>query len=134
MKIAIVTDDGSTISAHLGRAEYYVVVEVGGGLVLNRERIHKGDFHASQEHSCGCHEHGHHEHSGQGEHVEGKHHSMFAPIADCKVLIAGGMGGGAQRGLQQLGIQPLLTDIKDVDEAVQAYLDGSLENHPERVH
>lgn len=136
MKIALVSDDGNTISAHLGRAAYYVIVQVEGGLITNRQLLHKGDFHAqnSGEHDCGCHDHTDREHRGLGQHAEDKHASMFTPIADCELLIARGMGYGAQRGLQQLGIQPILTDIRDIDEALDAYLLGQLQNHPERVH
>ena len=36
MKIAAVTDDGKTISAHFGRARYYVVVTVEDGKVTER--------------------------------------------------------------------------------------------------
>ena len=36
-KIAAVSDDGVTISAHFGRAPIYVVVSVDEGKVLSRE-------------------------------------------------------------------------------------------------
>lgn len=136
MKIAFVSDDGKTISAHLGRAAYYVIVQVEDGQILSRQLLHKGDFHAQREekHGCGSHDHADREHRGLGEHAEEKHSSMFASIVDCDLLIARGMGYGAKRGLQQLGIQPLLTDIRDIDQALQAYLAGRLEEHPERVH
>jgi predicted Fe-Mo cluster-binding NifX family protein len=146
MKIAIVSDDGHTISAHLGRAEYYVVVQVEDGSITDRQLIRKGNFHAQRGEEHGCcghdqnshdhagHSHANHEQHGLGEHSEDKHRSMFAPIADCQILIARGMGMGAQRGLQQVGIQPILTEIEGIDDALQAHLAGALENHPERVH
>jgi hypothetical protein len=33
-----------------------------------------------------------------------------------------------------MGIQPILTDIVEIESAVQATIDGSIENHPERLH
>ena len=37
MKIAIVTDDGQSISAHFGRARAYAVLTVRDGAVVERE-------------------------------------------------------------------------------------------------
>ena len=37
MKIAIVTDDGQSISAHFGRARAYAVLTVRDGVVVERE-------------------------------------------------------------------------------------------------
>lgn len=37
MKIAIVTEDGRTISQHFGRAPYYAVLTVEDGIVTGRE-------------------------------------------------------------------------------------------------
>lgn len=63
-----------------------------------------------------------------------KHASMAASIADCQVLLAGGMGWGAYESLQSNKIEPIVTDIEDIDEAVAAYLDGSLRNLFDRLH
>ena len=59
---------------------------------------------------------------------------MLTPILDCQVLLAGGMGQGAYDGLKQAGVQPILTDIRDIEQAVKAYLDGTLTDHPELLH
>jgi predicted Fe-Mo cluster-binding NifX family protein len=152
MKIAAVTDDGKTISAHFGRARAYVVVTVEDGKATERELRSKAghhDFvHEPHEHGEHGHEHAHeHEHEHEHEHghehgrghgwgaeAEGRHARMFAAIADCDVLLARGMGQGAYAGLQQAGIRPVVTTVRDIDAAVQAYLDGSLEDHPEKLH
>jgi predicted Fe-Mo cluster-binding NifX family protein len=44
------------------------------------------------------------------------------------------MGQGAYMGLEQMGVRPILTEIKTIDEAVQAVIDESIEDHPERLH
>ena len=59
---------------------------------------------------------------------------MFATITDCDVLLARGMGQGAFLGLQQMGVRPILTDIPEIERAVQAVIDGSIEHHAERLH
>jgi predicted Fe-Mo cluster-binding NifX family protein len=59
---------------------------------------------------------------------------MAAAIADCEVLLARGMGAGAYESMKQANIRPVVTDIAIIDEAVQAYLAGSLEDHVEKLH
>jgi predicted Fe-Mo cluster-binding NifX family protein len=59
---------------------------------------------------------------------------MFAAITDCQVVLARGMGQGAYNGIQQMGIRPILTDIAEIETAVQAIMDGSIVNHSERLH
>jgi len=59
---------------------------------------------------------------------------MAAAIADCQVLLARGMGAGAYESMKQAGIRPIVTDLPTIDEAVQAYLAGGLEDHVEKLH
>jgi predicted Fe-Mo cluster-binding NifX family protein len=44
------------------------------------------------------------------------------------------MGMGAYESMQRLNIQPIVTDLRDVDAAIQAYLSGTLTDHTERLH
>ena len=48
--------------------------------------------------------------------------------------MARGMGQGAHYSLTACGIKPVLTDIQDIQEAVDAYLDGKLIENMNRVH
>jgi predicted Fe-Mo cluster-binding NifX family protein len=59
---------------------------------------------------------------------------MFAPITDCEVCVVGGMGIGAYENLRSLGIRPIVTDMRSIDEVVKAFVEGRLENHAERIH
>ena len=130
MKIAVVSDDGQTISQHFGRAQQYVVVTIEAGQVEKRETRDKfGHMHFEGEH--GHEEDRDHHHGPEAEH---RHSQMIEPIADCEALIAGGMGGGAMQSLLSSNIRPILTDIQSVDDAVKAYVEGRLENLAERVH
>lgn len=145
LKIAAVTDDGRTISAHFGRARAYLVCTVDGGSVVAEELRDKAGHHtfaASGEHG---HEHGHgHDHDhGHGEHADGhgsgpgaaaRHATMTEPIRDCAVVLARGMGRGAYLALQQAGLEPFITTEASIADAVRAYLAGELVNHTERLH
>jgi predicted Fe-Mo cluster-binding NifX family protein len=135
MKIAIVTDDEKTISHHFGRATKYAVVMVEGGSVIAREVRDKAghkDFQREGLHSSSHH----HDPRGRGfgSHSEEKHRRMFAAISDCDVLLARGMGRGAYVGLESSGIRPILTDIPEINTAVQAVIDGSIIDHSEKLH
>lgn len=114
MKIAIVTEDGKTISPHFGRAPYYKVVDVSGTQVVWQELRTKA-----------YHDNGHHGHS---------HADMFTAIADCHVLIVGGMGTPAYRAAVEHGLHVIATGQSDIDQVVQAFLDGTLQENPLLIH
>ncbi|MGB2799307.1 MAG: NifB/NifX family molybdenum-iron cluster-binding protein, partial [Dehalococcoidia bacterium] len=65
---------------------------------------------------------------------EVRHGSMADTISDCQVLLLGGMGWGAYEAMKSYGIEPIATDVKDIDEAVKLYLAGKLPNLMERLH
>jgi len=44
------------------------------------------------------------------------------------------MGRGAYEAIKQSGIKPIITDRIDADEAVEAYVKCTLEDHPEKLH
>lgn len=131
INIAAVTDDGSTISQHFGRAKFYEVLFVENGKIVKRERREKlGHHNFAQE------EHHHHagEQRGLDESSHNKHISMAEAIKDCNILLARGMGYGAYQSMMQLNIKPVVTDIKNIDEAVQAVINGSIIDHTEKLH
>jgi predicted Fe-Mo cluster-binding NifX family protein len=59
---------------------------------------------------------------------------MIEPISDCQIVIARGMGTGAHRSLLAGKIHPIVTDVENIEEALNAYLSGSLTDHPEKLH
>lgn len=134
MKIAAVSDDGATISEHFGRAPLYVVVTVEDGRVVGRETREKlGHAQFSREGGDGAREadpRGH----GFDPAARDRHARMAAAIGDCEVLLARGMGAGAYDGLRSAGIRPLVTDVADINAAVEAYLAGDLHDHVEKLH
>ena len=131
MKIALITDDGKTISQHFGRAPYYLVVTIDEGKVIDRETREKMGHDQFSGHG---HEEGHGEHHGLDGGSHGKHAQMADAISDCQVVICGGMGMGAYESLRRLNIQPVVTDLVEIEQVIQAYIDGKLEDHTERLH
>jgi predicted Fe-Mo cluster-binding NifX family protein len=130
MKIAIVTEDGRTVSQHFGRAPYYAILTVEGDVIVERELRPKIGPH--QTGSGGA------EHAGAGPHGTGpqaqsRHDQMAQAIADCAVLIAGGMGQGAYDRFAALGLRPVVTEIAGVEAAALAYARGELVNRVERL-
>ena len=139
MKIAAATDDGKTISAHFGRAIKYAVLTVVEGQIASqelRDKANHHDFHQEGRHEYTIQPTGYKEAPGrgQGKHSAEKHQRMFENISDCQVVLARGMGQGAFTGLEQMGIRPILTEIKEIEAAAQAVVDGSIENRQERLH
>lgn len=135
MKIAAVSEDGVTISQHFGRAPFYVIVTVEDGKIVSRETRDKmghaqfaAEPHAEEAH--GADPRGH----GFDAGAQSRHTRMAAVIADCQALLARGMGAGAYQSMEQAGIRPVITDIAEIDGAVQAYVEGRLVDHTELLH
>jgi predicted DNA-binding protein (UPF0251 family)/predicted Fe-Mo cluster-binding NifX family protein len=132
MKIAVVTDDELTICQHFGRASLYMVFTIQDGKITGKEKRPKmGHSHfAAAEGSP-------HEHSGPhgfDAASQQKHASMAETIADCQVLITGGMGRGAYESLKSYNIEPVITDINNIDDAVKLQLEGKLPNLVDKLH
>jgi len=130
MKIAAVTEDGVTISQHFGRAPYYVVLTVEDGQVVGREQREK----VAHGRGAGGHVHVEGQAHGFDAASQDTHGRMAAPIADCQVLLARGMGMGAYESLQQAGIRPVITTIAIIDEAALQAANGTIVDHQERLH
>ncbi len=133
MKVAAVTDDGKTISQHFGRATHYAVLTVEDGRVTAPEL--REEWGHLQVLGQDGHEHGQ---DGRGHGFDaasqGRHGRMAAAIADWGAVLGRGMGAGAYQSMVEAGIRPIVTDLAGIDEAVQAYAEGRLVDHPERLH
>lgn len=145
MKIAFVSDNGTTISRHFGRAHQYVVVTLEAGQEVARElRVKDACGHGHHGHGHGHghghdHEHkdhGHDEHAPQANHAEEheQHNDQLAAITDCDLVVAGGMGTGMDQRLRAAGLRTVRTRMKGIDQALQAYLAGELSDMIELVH
>jgi predicted Fe-Mo cluster-binding NifX family protein len=132
MKIAAITDDGKSISQHFGRANYYLVVTVENGQVINREMRDKlsHSHFANEPHDPEIPDQPH----GFSPASQDRHARMAEAITDCEVLLCRGMGMGAYESMKLYGIRPIVTDIMDIDEAIKAYIDGQIVDHVNLLH
>jgi predicted Fe-Mo cluster-binding NifX family protein len=131
MKIAAISEDGITISQHFGRAPLYVVLTVENGKVVhkeNRSKMGHQHFATADSHET------HGEKHGYDADAQSKHGMMAQPINDCQVLISGGMGWGAYDSMKSYNIEPIVTDVANIDDAVALYVQGKLPNLMERLH
>jgi len=132
VKIAAITEDGATISQHFGRAPQYLVVTTEDGKIVGKETRDKAGHHTFAA--------GQHPETAPGERhgydtgAQTRHASMAETIADCQVLIAGGMGWGAYESMKSHNIETVVTDVEGIDEAVKLYLEGKLTNLMDRLH
>ncbi len=122
MKIGIVTDDGVSVSPHFGMSKHYLVVEIENGVVKGKEMRTKASHQP---------ERGMPHHAGN----EGSlHHDMLSNVRDCQALVARGMGRPMYESILRAGIKPYITGRANIDEVVQAFIDGTLDNLVERLH
>ncbi len=123
MKIAIATEDETTISAHFGKAPVYVVMTIADGQVAAQETRSKA-ICGSHDHSDESHHHEHDEHASEAD--SDGHHGQLDRIHDCQLVLSGGMCQGMFDNLHRVGIHPFMTSEKDIQVAVAAYLAGTL--------
>jgi len=131
MKIAAVSDNGVTMSQHFGQASLYVVLTAENGKIVKKETRAKAghrtfagaEHHGAPGEGCGC-----------DSASQAKHRTMADTITDCQVILAGGMGLGAYESLRSYGIEPVVTNEENIDQAAQLYLAGKLANLMDRVH
>lgn len=137
MKVAVVTDNGKTVSKHFGRATHFAVVTLQGTQIAGLElRPNPGskelepDAHEPRRGQPGaqpdCH--------GYGAKGAAAHQAIAAAVADCEAVLAGGMSWAARECLAANGIKPIITDIETIEQAVAAYRDGTIVDHTEWLH
>ncbi|MCQ2431811.1 MAG: dinitrogenase iron-molybdenum cofactor biosynthesis protein [Clostridia bacterium] len=105
MKLVVTYENGQ-IFQHFGHTEQFKIYDIEDGSVVSAQVVHT---------------------MGQG-------HGMLAGFLagrGVKVLICGGIGGGAQAALAEAGIQLYGGVSGDADEAVTAFLAGTLAYQPD---
>jgi predicted Fe-Mo cluster-binding NifX family protein len=141
VKVAVVTDNGETISRHFGKAPQYAIYALEGNKITShelREKSHhgKGEHGGGRENRIGLGDI--QVESGVAEsqnHGHGHNHGvMLANISDCAVVITRGMGYGAYGALKKANLEVIITNIANIEEAVQAYADGDIKNHLNKLH
>lgn len=104
MKIAVTYNNGE-IFQHFGHTEQFKVYEVENGAIVKSEVINSnGNGHGAL--------------------------AGFLLESGIEILICGGIGGGAQAALADAGIKLYGGVSGNADEAVQAFMNGTLEYNP----
>jgi len=125
MKIAVPTNDGTTVSRHFGRSAAFQVFEVQNGKITGREMRRNDAQHKHEQGDCG------HHHQDSGPH---SHAGIVSILAGCEIVICGGMGWRAAEALQSAGIVPVVGPVEGSAEgAVMAYLNGELAADPDAI-
>jgi predicted Fe-Mo cluster-binding NifX family protein len=112
MRIAITSQNRKTVTEHAGQCRKFWVYTAENGQIIDRQLLE-----LTQAQSF-------HESSPRFSH----------PLDHVNVLITGSLGGELHNRLAQKGIQTIVTRESDPEQAVRAFLDGSLECLPIGAH
>ncbi|MBT8378298.1 MAG: hypothetical protein KJN64_03620 [Ignavibacteria bacterium] len=122
MNIAVATNNKQTVTGHVGRCKGFLVYHI------EEEQIKKVEFRENTftHHRQGLHHEGH-QHGGHGHGGGHGHRRLMEGIGDCQYLIFQSGGWRMIEDLKANNIQPIVTDEKNADEAVQKFIKGELE-------
>ncbi len=131
MKIAIPSNDNFSLAPHFGRTRGFIIFQVSDGKILSTEyRFNTLTHHVpGQQHQCGpqqgqCHGEEYDHHAGQ--HGHHSHSRILNGLADCEVVIAGGMGYRLQEDFTHAGKEIYITRQKEALNAVTLFLENKL--------
>ena len=121
MKVAIPTNDMTTISTHFGRTKGFMVYDIDkNNISFNQYSLNTFTRHAKGDYE----EHGSHDHN---------HDGIFTAIGKCQVVIAGGMGKHLYDEFNQKGIQVFITEEKNIHKAIELLTKSELDNNTAKV-
>lgn len=112
MKIAVASQNRKDITGHAGRCRKFWIYQIENNVVIAKELSElsrEQSFHESPPREP-------------------------SPLDNVQVLIAGGLGSGLARRLQEKNIRPLITQETDPDQAVKEFLNGTLKTGPVEPH
>jgi predicted Fe-Mo cluster-binding NifX family protein len=118
MRIAIPSDDGTTIASHTGRAAGFVIFD------LTDKQVHRLEYRTNTytAHAQGlCNE----SHSHSGSHHQ-SHDGLLAALHDCNIMLAHGMGPRLVNDLASRNIQVIFCQEYRTDDASQKFANGQL--------
>lgn len=117
MKIAVATDDFTTVTGHIGRCNGFIIYEIENDKILNR--VEKENTFTNHHH--GQHQHGHHE-----ENHSHAHSNLVEALKGCSHLICTAAGWRAVEDLKQNNIEIVFTDESIADVAAMKLSKGEL--------
>ena len=126
MKIAFVSDDHTSISTQYSNAKFYEIYILQVGKVIAHETVIKIHQHYNPNDYA-------EDHTDNQKNIH-DYEVMIAPISDCEVAITRGISKYAHNSLIEHDIQPIITDISTIQDALVAFLSGTITNHPENIY
>jgi predicted Fe-Mo cluster-binding NifX family protein len=117
MKIAVATDDFSSVTGHVGRCNGFLVIEIDNNEIINTEKRENQftNHKISKNHD---HSHGH------------SHAGLVEGLRDCSHLICTAAGWRLQEDLKSAGIDLVFTNEKNAHSAALKFAEGKLELNP----
>lgn len=112
MKIAIASQNQKEVTGHGGRCRRFWVYDIADGKVRGRELLELAKEQAFHAHDV----------------------TLPHPMDGVQALITGGMGGTVAQKLRNRGIEPIVTTVTDLDEAIEGWLTGSLRPQGPQEH
>lgn len=117
MKIAVATDDFSTVTGHIGRCRGFIIYEVDNDKIINKvEKENSFTNHHGEQHH-----HGHHE-----ENHNHSHSRLVDALKGCSHLICTNAGWRVVEDLKQNNIQVVFTNESNADLAAIKLSTGKL--------
>lgn len=117
MKVAIPSDDRSTIASHFGKAAGFLIYKISDQ-IAELQGYRTLDM---SPHACAC---------GSDERPS-RHERVLDVLAGCKMVIARGMGAPMYDDLVACGIDVALTTVEDAQTAVKLFVARSLPERPD---
>jgi len=118
MRIAIPTNDMTTISSHFGRSKGVLIFEVEKGLITNLE-YKVNTFTSHSKNNKKEHEHGKSEHS---------HTNILNALKNCGVIITGGMGKRLFEDFSATNTKVYLVKEKNIQKIFTKINNGTIES------
>lgn len=107
MKVALPTTDKTTIYGHTGHADFFMVLTVEDGKVIDRE--FRDNPHVNHEGHGNHPDHEHHHHHDNHMHGDDNaHDTMIKSIEDCKYFIVKHVGRRCAPSLKKFDVKPVL--------------------------
>ncbi len=122
MKIAVASNNKTSVSGHIGRCKGFLIYETDENSIISKSYLENTfTHHRMHQQEEGQHEHHHGEGHGHG------HQNLIDALNGCSALIFQSGGWRLIEELEANGIKPVLTDERIADDAVTKYLNGELE-------
>jgi predicted Fe-Mo cluster-binding NifX family protein len=122
MKIAVASDNGITLTGHVGKCEMFIVFEVIKNDILNVERrLNTFTMHKTgNRHNC------------DENQAMYKHSGIIKGLKDCNYLFCSSGGHGLIYDLILSGVRTILTEEIEAEKAIKLFLENKLESDPNK--